>query len=425
MRNMHVSATKAVNKAVIALAFLAVLTDGFDTAILAMLVPHLAQDWETTAATFTYPLVLTNIGVVVGYLSCGAVAKHLGEKRLLVLGTAVFGVATILSAATLPLESMTLLSITRTVTGVGLGVVLPMAVIVGTQNGPEEKRQPLAVLVTMGLISGATVAGFTGGALIEGIGTSGVLWISGAFPLLVAALLQKFVPQTAAQVASTVPGAPRTGIGAIFAGEHRNATLLLWTATFLIFTVTYTLKSWLPTLFGEYGLSKLDAGLGLAYYSLGGVVAGLVVMLLSAKIGTARGLVLMSAIGATATVALATMPVGGVPLMVITLVAGAGITAGSIGQTAIAVSIYEASVRTTGVGWSAACGRMGSILGPTVGGILLALSWPAQDIVLLMAAPIVVTTLCWLVLPKLSNQVSKNDTPAPVSKDATTAPTGK
>ena len=415
MKTIHTDgpSTIRVNKAVIALAFLAVLTDGFDTAILAMLVPHLAQGWGTTAAAFTYPLVLTNVGVVAGYLSCGALSKHLGQKRLLVLGTALFGFATILSAVTLPLESMAILSITRGVTGLGLGVVLPMAVIVGTQNGPEGKRQPLAVMVTMGLISGATVAGFTGGPMIEGLGYSGVLWVSGLMPLVVAVLLQICVPWASDRLVSSKPGAPRTGIAAIFAGDHRRATLLLWVATFLVFTVTYTLKSWLPTLFGDYGLSKFDSGLGLAYYSLGGVVAGLVVMLLSAKIGTARGLVLMSAIGALATVALATLPVGTPALMAITLVAGAGITAGSIGQTAIAVSIYEASVRTTGVGWSAACGRIGSILGPTVGGILLALAWPAQNIVLLLAAPIAITTVCWFILPRLSNRVGKGGVAAP------------
>ena len=409
--------TVGVKKAVIALAFLAVLTDGFDTAILAMLVPHLAPEWGTTPAAFTYPLVLTNIGVVVGYLTCGALSKMIGQKRLLVLGTAVFGVATLLSAATLPLESMMLLSITRAITGVGLGVVLPMAVIVGTQNGPEGKRQPLAVMVTMGLISGATVAGFVGGALIEAFGSHGVLWIAGVAPLVVALLLQIVVPATSDRTASSKEGAPKTGIAAIFAGDHRNATLLLWTATFLIFTVTYTLKSWLPTLFGDYGLSKTDAGLGLAWYSLGGVVAGLALLPLCAKIGAARALVMMSAIGALATAALAVLSVETPLLMAITLVAGAGITAGSIGQTAIAVAIYEASVRTTGVGWSAACGRMGSILGPTVGGALLALAWPAQDIVLLLVAPIVITTICWLILPKLSHRVGKNGGSLPVTTE--------
>lgn len=416
--------TVGVKKAVISLAFLAVLTDGFDTAILAMLVPHLAPEWGTAPAAFTYPLVLTNIGVVIGYISCGALSKLIGEKRLLVLGTTVFGVATILSAATLSLESMTLLSIARAITGVGLGVVLPMAVIVGTQNGPDSKRQPLAVLVTMGLISGATVAGFVGGALIEAFGSHGVLWISGAAPLAVALLLQIFVPASSARSAISTAGASKTGISAIFAGDHRNATLLLWVATFLIFTVTYTLKSWLPTLFIDYGLSKSDAGLGLAWYSLGGVVAGLALLPLCAKIGAARALVLMSTIGALATTGLAILSVETPLLMVFTLVAGAGITAGSIGQTAIAVAIYEASVRTTGVGWSAACGRIGSILGPTVGGALLALAWPAQDIVLLLVAPIVITTICWLILPKLSHRVGKNGS-LPVTPDPSNPATSK
>ncbi|MFI7481632.1 MFS transporter [Kocuria sp. M1R5S2] len=391
----------AIKPVAIILAFLAVLMDGFDTAILAMLVPHLASEWGTQPAAFTWPLMLTNVGVVVGYLSCGILGRALGEKRVLIFGTFTFGIATLLSAAFLPTESMALLSLTRAATGIGLGVVLPMAVVVGTRNGPQDKRQPVAVLVTMGLITGATVAGFTGGPLIAALGTNGVLWATGAAPLALAVLLQLCVPATSNHEADTDASAPRAKLASIFTGDLRRPTLMLWTATFLIFTVSYTLKSWLPTLFIDYGLGKTEAGLGLAYFSLGGIIAGLALMPLSAKMGTARALVLMSSIGAAATAALALVDVGNAMLMAVTLVAGIGITAGSIGQTAIAVSIYESSLRGVAVGWSAAWGRTGSILGPSIGGVLLALAWPAQDIVLLLAAPIAVTTVCWFILPRL------------------------
>lgn len=403
MRNsLHATTKSKFHVVGLLLAFLAVLVDGFDTAILAMLVPHLAADWGVSPAAFSYPLVLTNIGVVVGYLSCGAMARRIGVKLVLSLGLLLFGIATILTAIILPLESMTLLSLARALTGVGLGVVLPTAVIVGTQLGPEERRQPISVFVTMGMISGATVAGFAGGSLIGAIGSTGVLWIAGLFPLLLALLLQIAVPVVSATVGQSANPAAGSDILSILRGRQKKVTIALWTATFLIFTVTYTLKSWIPTLFSEYGLSTHDAGLGLAYYSLGGVFAGLLLMPLSAKFGAARSLVLMTLVAAAATAMLGSASLGQTALMALVFIAGAGITTGTIGQTAMAVAMYESAVRTTGVGWSAAFGRTGSVLGPAMGGLLLALAWPAQSIVLVLTVPILLTAVGWVVLAQLS-----------------------
>ncbi|GAF46890.1 MFS transporter [Rhodococcus wratislaviensis] len=388
-----------VRKAVMGLTFFAVFIDGYDTAILALLVPHLAEEWGVKAAAFTYPLVLTSVGVVVGYLSCGALAQRLGQKRALVLGTALFGIATVMSAATLHLESMAILSVTRTITGIGLGIVAPIAIVIGTQNGPAEKKQSIAVFITTGLITGATIAGFTGGLLIEGLGTAGVLWLAGVVPLVLAVLLSCFIPNSPEHTGQENTSSESVA-AAILGPKLRTSTLVLWTATFLVFVVSYTLKSWLPTLFEDFGMSRSTAGLGLAFFGLGGMGGGLILIAVSAKFGTTRSLVVMSLIGALATTAVAVLPANTAVLLFLICIAGAGITACSVGQTGIAVSIYEMSIRTKGVGWAAACGRIGSIVGPAIAGVLLGFAWPAQDIVLLLAVPILITTVCWLILSK-------------------------
>lgn len=388
-----------IRKAVMGLAFLAVFIDGYDTAILALLVPHLAEEWGLKAAAFTYPLVLTSVGVVIGYLTCGALAQRLGLKRTLVLGTALFGIATLMSAGTLHFESMSILSVTRTITGIGLGIVAPIAIVIGTQNGPAKKRQSIAVFITTGLITGTTVAGFSGGLLIDGLGTAGVLWFAGAVPIALAVLLAYFIPNSPEHTEQEKTSDDSTA-AAILGPELRTSTLLLWAATFLVFVVSYTLKSWLPTLFEDFGVSRSTAGLGLAFFGLGGMGGGFIMIAVSAKFGAARSLIVMSMIGAVATAAVALLPANTAVLMILICIAGMGITACSVGQTGIAVSIYEMSIRAKGVGYSAAAGRIGSIVGPAIAGILLGFAWPSQDIVLLLAGPIILTTVCWFILSK-------------------------
>jgi AAHS family 4-hydroxybenzoate transporter-like MFS transporter len=41
-------------------------------------------------------------------------------------------------------------------------------------------------------------------------------------------------------------------------------------------------------------------------------------------------------------------------------------------MNAVAAAIYPTSVRSTGVGWALGIGRLGSIIGPMVGGMLIA-----------------------------------------------------
>ena len=389
---------------VVTLAFLAVLADGFDTAILALIVPQLAREWDLSPAVFSFPLVLTNLGVVLGYIFCGRLGVMFGPRKVLVAGTAVFGLATIASALVIPTESMTLLTVTRVITGIGLGVVLPTAIVVATNNIPSARRQVATVGVTMGLTSGAALAGFAGTPLIQAWGVAGVLWLSGFVPLVIAAALA--VVKVASTPAATKESKKEASALRLFHSDVRTSTLALWLAAFMIFVVSYTLKSWLPTLLNLYGLDQATAGMGLGFLSLGGLFGGLMLMYFSAKFGAPKALIVLSLVAAVAIAVVAKVPMETPLLLAVILIAGSGVVAGQIGQAAMAVSLYSQEARGTGVGWAAALGRMGSIAGPAIAGILLALAWPAQDIVLLLVAPVIATTLIWAFLSKRSVNTS-------------------
>ena len=104
---------------IVALAFFAVLLDGFDAATLSIAVPTLSRQWELAPANFTGPLVLTNIGVVIGYLSCGWLGARFGRRTMLITGVAVFALMTGATAVALPAESIAALSVLRFGTGLG------------------------------------------------------------------------------------------------------------------------------------------------------------------------------------------------------------------------------------------------------------------------------------------------------------------
>lgn len=388
---------------VVTLAFLAILLDGFDAATMGLVVPVLSKEWTVAPAAFTPPLVLTNIGVVAGYMASGWVAARTGQRGLLIGGVALFGIGSILSALVLSAHSMTELSITRVVVGLGLGAVLPVAVTYATRFAPERYRTPVAVAVTLGLASGAAIAGLFGRTMLVALGASGVFWVAGILPLVLAAIMLVALPRER-EVVERAEQTHGASVRRLFDAEFAGRTILLWCFAFLVFFSAYVLLSWTPTFLVSYGFSATEAPIGLAYVSLGGVTGGLLLVLTSSLIGIMRSLVLMATIGMACLLAASLGEPSRATLLLLLGGAGGGIIASQIGQLTAAVNLYPATTRTTGVGWAAALGRIGSILGPAIAGLLLALKLTPNDIILVIAFPVLIAALCALVLHRVDQR---------------------
>jgi AAHS family 4-hydroxybenzoate transporter-like MFS transporter len=91
-------------------------------------------------------------------------------------------------------------------------------------------------------------------------------------------------------------------------------------------------------------------------------------------------------------------------LFVVVFVAGWCIVGGQPAVTSLAGVYYPTDLRSTGIGWGLGIGRMGAIVGPVVGGELMALHWTTHDIFLAAAVPAVISTLviaslAWVMKP--------------------------
>ena len=65
------------------------------------------------------------------------------------------------------------------------------------------------------------------------------------------------------------------------------------------------------------------------------------------------------------------------------------------GAIALSAGFYPAEIRSTGVGWAIAAGRLGATVGPLLGGVLLSRDWPVHWLFLVMLAmPALVGFLC-------------------------------
>jgi AAHS family 4-hydroxybenzoate transporter-like MFS transporter len=64
--------------------------------------------------------------------------------------------------------------------------------------------------------------------------------------------------------------------------------------------------------------------------------------------------------------------------LVLAFLVGFFLVGGQIGLNSIAGTIYPTDIRATGAGWALGIGRIGSILGPVLGGVLISAHLPLR-----------------------------------------------
>jgi AAHS family 4-hydroxybenzoate transporter-like MFS transporter len=82
--------------------------------------------------------------------------------------------------------------------------------------------------------------------------------------------------------------------------------------------------------------------------------------------------------------------------------AGFCIVGGQIAANALAAGFYPTPVRASGVGWALGIGRVGSIVGPLVGGMLLTMKWSTGAVFLAAAAAALCAALSAFVLSRIA-----------------------
>lgn len=389
-------ASRASNTWIIAVCFLVVLLDGLDTTSIAFVAPLLAREWGMPAAAFTPAFIATSIGAVIGYMACGPLAQRFGQRAVGGGSVVLFGLGTLMTAAA---YDMTSLSMLRLVSAIGLGGALPIAVAAAAQVASPKRKETVAMLVATGLSAGAVVGGIIGGPLMREYGWASIFVLGGVLPLLLLPAFLRALPRPGFDREVDAPdGNKANPIAALFRNGLAAYTALLWLFAFLIFIAAYALTFWIPTLLTSFGFDPAQAPLGAAAFGAGGLVGSFLMMTIVSRWGIKSVLMATTllAMACVAVISQAAVPAG----MVLPLIAGlgAGLITGCVGQSALAVSFYPAGLRATGVGWAAASGRIGSIVGPALGGAMLSFGWSARDIILTSIVPAALAMLALVAL---------------------------
>lgn len=407
----------------------ALFSDGYDTAAMGYVAPSLSNLWALKPGALGPVFGAGLGGLTVGALVLGPIADRVGRRWMIILSTALFGICSLLT----PLIATDLDSLfwIRFVTGLGLGGLTPNAVSLSSEYAPARLRSTLVMTMFVGFVAGSALGGGIASYLIPAFGWESVFYFGGAVPVLLVPVLWVAMPEsirvltmrrhTGPQVAALLrrinssfafdpaitsfltheihaKGFP---VKLLFRDGRGLVTVLLWVMFFINLLEIFLLANWLPSIASAAGVAQKQAVLSTGALFAGGIFATPVLGLMIDKFGAHKVLAATYAMGGLCIAVMGYVVTSGTILIITAFCTGTCIITAQNGANALAAVYYPTAMRSSGVGWANGIGRIGSIIGPVLGGIVIGLHWAIPTIFLLAAALTVFASLAVLMVGRL------------------------
>jgi AAHS family 4-hydroxybenzoate transporter-like MFS transporter len=372
------------------------LFDGYDTFNPAYVIHYVRGPWGLSLQQAGMLVSSGLVGFLLGAAVHGAVADRFGRRITLIGGlwiTTIFSILTALVA-----DSFGSFCTLRVLTGLGLGVLLPLSTTYINEFAPRRVANTFALWgVALGWGAGGAAAGLVGIFVTPHTGWQGLYWV-GSLSLLLIPFVHRYVPESPKfvllrgrddEVKSILErlwperaelyrthgirrhqAVQKTSVFALIEGAYRQLSFAIWATSFLSLFCIFGLSGWIPTLMqarGEsFGASFAFGALMQVMSFIGGIACG---HLVDRTNRPHRWLSTWSLGGALSVLALIFLHAHWANL-VCSAMAGFFIIGGQFVLNNFTAASYETGMRATAVGMELAVGRLGAILGPFIGGAL-------------------------------------------------------
>lgn len=404
MMNVPALNTTAV-RTTITFCVLVVFAEGIDLQAAGITAPGIAAEFKPTAEQFGTFFSASTFGLFFGALIGGRLADSIGRKSVLIFSVGLFGLFSLLTSLA---QDVQMLTWTRMLTGLGLGGALPMVIALVSENTRAERQS-----ASVAMVYAATPFGGAFASLVSSLSTRDhwrlIFVIGGALPLLLTPLMMFKLPESlafrrlgtadiAGGASMAAPMPHRGSFAAIFADGRAPQTILLWASFFLGLLLLYLLLNWLPTLLVTDGMTRVEATGAQIGFNVGGAAAAVLIgHLMQGRLRNAGIIVTFVALPVLL-VALAKAPAQLEVIVLTVFLLGGAVIAAQAFLYAMAPVTYPTSIRGVGVGAAIAIGRIGSFVGPKLGGIFKAAGHRPSRLLMDLLPLVIVGSACALAL---------------------------
>ena len=410
----------------ILVSWLVTFFDGFDMNVIAYTSKYLQASFALDAKMLGNVFSAAILGTLLGGFLFGFLGDQMGRRPAILLATGSFAVLTLLTALAPNYHMLLLL---RFLDGLALGGVLPLIWALNVEYTPKKSRSTVITLIMLGYGIGVAAAGPTARALVPHFGWASVFIFGGCASVVATTLLALTLPESLryltvkggrdATIAKTLrqmkvetaaePGTryilsdeqagpkSRFRISQLFEGRLAWLTPLLWAAYFCSSVSTFFVSSWGPFVLEGLGFSPDHAAYLSSFNSLCSATGGLLLMRFTDRYGPIAVAVLpLIAIPLLLTAGLA--PISLSVFLVFSVSIAIFLGGSHYGIISIASIFYPSAIRANGAGWVSSVAKVGSVLGPLIGGFVLSSTLPVRQIYALLAVCPTIYAACILMI---------------------------
>ncbi len=382
--------------ATIFICFLMNTLDGMDVMVVSYAAPAIGKEWAISPQAMGRVFSAGLLGMTLGTLFIAPRADIVGRRIIILLSALLMGSMVF---ATYLAQSVEMLLFFRFVSGLGIGSMLASTATLTSEYAPTKTKDFWVSFVMSGYPIGAVLSGLAAAQIIPAYGWRTMFQAAGVATLLTLPLIFFFLaeslefllkrqPKNALQTANAILGkmnretmsalpplsmetVEKPSVTSLLTPERRMSTLQLWLALFMAFGSLYFLTTWIPKLASSAGLSMELAIYAGTVFNLGAWMGIITQGYLSSRFGLRRTIFGFLALTAVLMVIFGFFK-GSVLVLILFGLIGFGVQGGFVGLYAVATRFYPTEIRSTGVGFAMSAGRIGGIVGPLLGGFLIA-----------------------------------------------------
>jgi MFS transporter, putative metabolite:H+ symporter len=375
--------------------------DGFDSLTIAFVLPVLIGEWHIAPAQIGYLISAGYLGQMVGAIGLSWLAERHGRLRALRWNIAILSVLSIGCAFA---TSYGALFAFRTLQGLGLGGEVPVAAAYLNELSKSTLRGRIFLFYQSSFAVGIVATSLIAVWVIPSFGWQW-MFVLGAIPAILAIGLRRLLPESPRWLANQgrlqeadaivsdieakvapdglLPPLPRelppierkrTDWRGLFVDGYAARTVSLWIITLFTSIAGYGLLTWMPSIFRTIYHLPLSQALqyGLAS-SLASLLGAFACALMIDKIGR-RWTFMLSFAGCAVPLLVLWQDIAGAPSLEVLALSCLSLFFMTFligGIYVYAPEIYPTRMRAFGTGVVSAWLRIGSIVGPTMVGLIL------------------------------------------------------
>lgn len=388
--------------------------DSMDLGIMTFVLGSIKAEFGLTTAQTGLLASSSFLGMFLGAATAGMLADRFGRKPVFQVSMIFWGLGSLMCGLS---QNVNELMAWRVVLGLGMGMEFPIGLAIVSEIVPAKSRGRYVAILEGFWPLGFIAAGITAYFLLPLIGWRGI-FIALAVPAVFVFIVRRFVPEsprwledagrtdeadrvtaafeqrvlrasgrsTLPPVPDTAPAAPapRLSRGALFAeiwrGVYARRTAMLWAVWFFALLGYYGLTSWLGALLQQAGYEVTKSVLYTVLISLAGIPGFIFSAWLLEAWGRKPTAVLMLVGSAAAAYVYGQAASSQAPVSQL-IAAGLCMQFFMFGMWSVLYAytpeLYPTRSRATGAGFASSVGRLGSLGGPLLVGVLLPLTGQA------------------------------------------------